>query len=103
MTDLPQNQRVLGRTGARELSQDELSLVHGSEGGRPTSTLSRDPNGVPLRHHTGLTPNGPSQRSASADRNPPHPYSVGGLNFCFRSGFSLRADCWVLNALRFPL
>ena len=47
MTDLPQNQRVLGRTGARELSQDELSLIHGSEAGRPTSTLSRDPNGVP--------------------------------------------------------
>ena len=47
MTDLPKNQRVLGRTGARELSQDELSLVHGSEGGRPTSTLSRDPNGIP--------------------------------------------------------
>ena len=47
MTDLSQNQRVLGRTGARELSQDELSLVHGSDCGRPTSTLSRDPNGVP--------------------------------------------------------
>ena len=46
MTDLPPNQRVLGRTGARELSQDELSLIHGSEGG-PTSTLSRDPNGIP--------------------------------------------------------
>lgn len=27
MTNLPKNQRVLGRTGARELSQDELSLV----------------------------------------------------------------------------
>ena len=47
MTDLPQNQRVLGRTGARELSQDELPLIHGGESGRPTSTLSRDPNGVP--------------------------------------------------------
>ena len=47
MTDLPQNRRVLGRIGARELSQDELSLVHGSDGGRPTSTLSRDPNGIP--------------------------------------------------------
>jgi len=47
MTDLRQNQRVLGRTGARELRQDELSLIHGSDGGRPTSTLSRDPNGVP--------------------------------------------------------
>jgi hypothetical protein len=47
MTDLPRNQRVLGRTGARELNQDELSLIHGSEGGRPTSTLSRDPNGIP--------------------------------------------------------
>ena len=47
MTNLPQNQRVLGRTGARELNQDELSLIHGSEGGRPTSTLSRDPNGIP--------------------------------------------------------
>ena len=45
MTDLRQNQRVLGRTGARELSQDELSQIHGSGG--PTSTLSRDPNGVP--------------------------------------------------------
>jgi len=47
MIDVHRNQRVLGRTGARELSQDELSLIHGSEGGRPTSTLSRDPNGVP--------------------------------------------------------
>lgn len=47
MTDLPQNQRVLGRIGARELSQHELSLVHGSEGGRPTSSLSLDPNGIP--------------------------------------------------------
>jgi hypothetical protein len=47
MTDLCQNQRVLGRTGARELSQDELSLIRGGDGGRPTSTLSRDPNGVP--------------------------------------------------------
>lgn len=47
MADFPQNQRVLGRIGARELSQDELSLVHGSEAGRPTSTLSRDPNGIP--------------------------------------------------------
>jgi hypothetical protein len=47
MTDLRQNQRVLGRAGARELSQDELSLIYGSDGGRPTSTLSRDPNGIP--------------------------------------------------------
>ncbi|HVG90418.1 MAG TPA: hypothetical protein VNB54_02910 [Alphaproteobacteria bacterium] len=47
MTNLPRNQRVLGRTGARELTEDELSLIHGSEGGRPTSTLSRDPNGIP--------------------------------------------------------
>ena len=47
MTDFSQNQRVLGRTGARELSQDELSLIHGGECGRPTSTLSRDPNGIP--------------------------------------------------------
>lgn len=47
MTNLPRNQRVLGRTGARELTQDELSLVHGSEAGRPTSTLSRDANGIP--------------------------------------------------------
>ncbi len=47
MTDLSRNQRVLGRTGARELSQDELSLIHGSEGGTHTSTLSRDPNGIP--------------------------------------------------------
>jgi hypothetical protein len=48
MNDLPQNQRVLGRTGAREVSQDELSLIHGGECGRPTSTLSRGPNGVPI-------------------------------------------------------
>jgi hypothetical protein len=47
MTDLPGNHRVLGRKGARELSQDELSLIRGSEGGRPTSTLSRDANGIP--------------------------------------------------------
>jgi len=47
MTDFPRKQRVLGRTGARELSQDELSLIHGGECGRPTSTLSRDPNGIP--------------------------------------------------------
>ena len=45
MTNLHHNQRVLGRTGARELSQDELAQIHGSGG--PTSTLSRDPNGVP--------------------------------------------------------
>jgi len=45
MIDVSKSQRVLGRTGARELSQDELSQIHGSGG--PTSTLSRDPNGVP--------------------------------------------------------
>jgi hypothetical protein len=47
MTNLSQNQRVLGRIGARELSPDELPLINGGESGRPTSHLSRDPNGVP--------------------------------------------------------
>ena len=48
MIDLPQNQRVLCRTGAREVTQDELSLIHGGECGRPTSNLSRGPNGFPI-------------------------------------------------------
>lgn len=47
MTNLSQNQRVLARTGARELGQDELSLIHGSEGRPPTSIVSRDAHGIP--------------------------------------------------------
>lgn len=47
MTNLSENQRVLGRTGARELSQDELSLIPGSEGRPPTSIVSRDAHGIP--------------------------------------------------------
>jgi bacteriocin-like protein len=47
MTNLSQNQRVLSRIGARELSQDELSHVNGGGCGRPTSVISRDSNGIP--------------------------------------------------------
>ena len=78
MTDLRQNQRVLGRVGARKLSQDELSQIHGSGG--PTSTLSRDPNGVRETSHR-INPSGPSQRSGSAGRIPF--FRAGFLDFCF--------------------
>jgi hypothetical protein len=40
--------RVLGRMGAREMSQEEVERVTGGEAPRPTSTLSRDASGRPV-------------------------------------------------------
>jgi hypothetical protein len=40
--------RVLGRAGARIITQEEIARVTGAEGHLPTRTLSRDASGRPI-------------------------------------------------------
>ncbi|HZS26950.1 MAG TPA: hypothetical protein VFB76_06945 [Candidatus Angelobacter sp.] len=47
MSDQKNDMRVLARTSARIVTQEEIARVIGGQG-RPTGTLSRDPKGNPV-------------------------------------------------------
>ena len=96
MTNLPRTNECSAAQASRELSQDELSLIHGSEGGRPTPPSAGTPTASRETSHR-INPNGPPQRSGSAIVS--RILQADCLNFASHSGFRLTAE--LLNALRF--